>query len=238
MRPYLWETTNPTKSTDQLVVAAFPTTTTRVKTIQKSCLVVVLAVFLGVFSANGSDQDSVLCHKCGGTGISPLLMYCPDCEAIIQNPAAKQQKLPKARLRVEINYTGRPSRRLPSSGKIFVNNNFVGDIPLIRRRDKSDDGDPTVAHYAVELDELPTGMVTVRIKMRFKRFYGLLRSRKNVEFPYVELRSDRTTVVTHTFNSSATFGQHLPTPEPPKILPGARQRTTESGPAIDIPVFD
>lgn len=210
------------------------------------CLALSAACCLAQLSTE-SCEECISCESCGATKISPLRMYCPDCGELLSKPGTQHLKRMSAELEVTIAYHGKNRNRLPGYAKVYINDRYLGNIPLsfpdadspARSETGSTQGSEVcTAFYTGEYSRLDPGLVKVTIEMRFPRFFGLLRSIKRFSFEHAELKAGEKTVLTHKFKRAAEFHLVTPSPERGKVLKGTRKTVDENGPGIEMPVFE
>lgn len=187
------------------------------------------------------------CHACKAGNIANLQMNCPDCGANLHDPTLAYNALKKASLKVKLYYTGGKPERMPPYGKVFINGDYVGNIPMIEKEVVSKDfsqvwsdgfGRDYSAYYEKDLKDIPSGILKIEVEMRFDRFFGLARSIKRVAFPYVSFKPGENTVVSHRFNAPTSF--HLYKPEPKKPIPIVSEiklQGADGNVAVNIPLF-
>ncbi|MGM0600071.1 MAG: hypothetical protein ACQETH_09685 [Candidatus Rifleibacteriota bacterium] len=187
------------------------------------------------------------CSVCGAQGISALNMLCPECGAQLHDPALNYNSLKKSTLTIQLYYTGPNPERMPPYGKIYINNEYVGNIPMTEKEIKSEDfsqnwtdglGKEFTASYEKNLRDIPPGMLAIEIEMKFDRFFGLARSYKRVRFPYVGFESGKNTLVKHYFDSPVNFTKFKPEPRKPiPVISEMKLQGASGSVALNIPLF-
>lgn len=221
--------------------------------------VFIAALVLAVLLATQLPVAALECRACGAGGLSALAMYCPRCRAGLHTPQIQRAVRASAVLAIDISYTGDNPERLPEYGKIYINGVYKGNIPLLEREARRKDLDVSshrglgydyTAKYHADLRELDVGVFRVEVEMKFKRFYGFVRSIRKVCFPYVALRSGEKTAITHTFKRGSSFQNRTIASSTPflQIFPGLpgipalnelMKLTPGSGTlGIEMPFFD
>jgi hypothetical protein len=187
------------------------------------------------------------CAVCGAQGISSLNMLCPECGAQLHDPALNYNSLKKSTLTIKLYYTGSNPDRMPPYGKIYINNEYVGNIPMTEKELQSEDfsqdwtdglGKEFSACYEKNLRDIPPGMLAIEIEMKFDRFYGLARSYKRVKFPYVGFESGKNTMLKHYFDSAVNFSKFKPDPKKPiPVFSEMKLQGASGSVALNIPLF-
>ncbi|GAB4280672.1 MAG: hypothetical protein Kow0029_25380 [Candidatus Rifleibacteriota bacterium] len=174
-------------------------------------------------------------------------MNCPECGANLHDPLLGYNNLKKSELVIFMFYTGKNPERLPPYGKVYINGNYMGNIPLIEKEIVTKDfsqvwsnglGKDYTAFYQKNIKNVPSGILKVEIEMRFDRLYGFARSFKRVTFPYVSFKPGEETELKHYFNSAVTFNQFNPGPK--KHLPVISEMKLQGASgtvALNVPLF-
>jgi hypothetical protein len=187
------------------------------------------------------------CPVCRASDISELAMVCPECGSEMHDPALNYNSLEKSTLTVALYYTGKNPDRMPPYGKLYINGEYMGNIPMIEKelivKDFSQTwsdglGKKYSAYYEKHLDNIAAGILKVEVEMKFDRFYGLGRSFKRVVFPYVSFEEGARTRVNHYFNLAVTFSKYDPPPKKPLPVVSEMKIQGASGTvALNVPLF-
>ena len=173
---------------------------------------------------------ALVCPHCGATDLAELVLVCPDCGKDVHKVEFHGIRPSATYLAIDLNYLGRRFHRLPPYGKVYLNNRYIGNIPLVRSGEAdadpalrfSKDGPPGVTgQYRREWRNLQAGQVKIEVKLRFPRMYGMAHSERTLTFPFAQLKAGEKTILTHRFNAMRSFGARTqnPVPPPPRKLP-------------------
>lgn len=211
------------------------------------CAVVLALTLLPLTKANAKD-----CPVCGAKDVAELAMFCPECGASLSERQIKKRLEAKAVLIVRLLYTGKNTKHLPTYAKLYINNIYKGNISLIEKQEQeqTDDtaqswssglGKDFFAYYEKQIEGLKEGVISVKLEMRFKRMYGLWRSHKWVEYPYVCLQNGKKTLLEHKFYNASSFGKRstekYSQPPPNKLISGITVKGASGTVEMSIPLF-
>jgi hypothetical protein len=207
--------------------------------------ILVVAALVFIF---GSAVSAKTCPYCQAQDISALAMVCPDCRADLHDPTLSYNAQKKASLKISLYYTGDNPDRMPPYGKVYINGEYMGNVPMIEKEIIAEDfsqtwsdglGKEFTAFYEKSFSNIPAGILKVEIEMKFDRFYGLGRSFKKVTFPYIAFRPGENTLVKHYFNSAVNFSKFDPPAKKPLPVISEMKLQGASGTvALNVGLFD
>ncbi|MBF0544574.1 MAG: hypothetical protein HQM08_09080 [Candidatus Riflebacteria bacterium] len=154
------------------------------------------------------------CPSCGKTGIPELRMICPQCGETLRKPVSGMIASESAILTIEVKYTGDDISILPDYGKIFINQKYRENIPLVEKEARDKIGIETkktgigadyTAIYKAELRGFREGVYDVMLEFRFPRWFEWAKNKREIAFNNLGLKKGQRTSIFHTFSSVPDF---------------------------------
>jgi len=187
------------------------------------------------------------CQFCNATGISSLAMICPECKQHLHGIKTSLLEKKESGLIIRLFYTGKNTNKIPPYAKLYINNKYKGNIALKENEIKQNGvsqswssglGKDFSAIYEKKLTNIPLGIVKIMVKMKFKRLYGFGRSYKTVEFPYVSFKANKKTIISHYFNSAASFNRYKPCNRKKiPVISDMKIQGAKGNLALNVPLF-
>ncbi len=212
----------------------------------KNLFQIFVLITVMLFFANSAMAED--CPFCGAKDLSGLTLLCPECNADLHDQTTRNARIEKSSLRVRLLYTGDKPDRLPAYGKLYINDEYQGNIDLVEKEERSSEfaanwndglGREYTAVYEKNVENVIPGILKIEVEMKFDRFYGFGRSYKKVVFPYVGFKEGEKTTVDHYFNSAATFSQYKPGKRKPvPVLSETKLQGASGTVAINIGLFE
>ncbi len=177
----------------------------------KRSIFIVIFIFCCFLYAN-AEENIRLCTQCGSKAYSKLAMSCDKCNGDLANHVKGLNKNKNASLQIEAIYMGQNPSNLYPYLKLYINDVFIDKIETLSPLHTQADGffldyKPKLS-YKKTINNIPPGIKTITLELRFKRMGGLLKSNKKIQFEYVNLEPSKTTKLQHFFNSAMTFITH------------------------------